>query len=188
MSFTKYEIACAQGNVFKAIQNADDEFRYHWVAAKYGLFDLIEYFRKRGHYINWIFLAHLGARYSQRKFVKKLVRERIGSGAWMALNFAVNDGDFNAVRYYVEYWGVDPTSKTTITWAIDSGQLEILQYIWGRIGKERDFKYDEPEIRKFVKGCLASIDTTDQYYRDPEARRKCLEFIDDYYKNLFVIN
>lgn len=181
MSFERYERACQQGNSFRAIQLAGDEFRYHWVAAKYGLQEVITHFEKRcGHYMDWTLLAHIGARWGQLKFVRWLVKQHIGAGAWMSLNFAAAQGNLAHVRYYVERWGIEPDS-TQVIWAGDSGHPEIVKYIYTRLTK----RFDHDRAENYYKMSLEF--PTEQWYRDREKREETILWLRDYYTDRFVL-
>lgn len=176
-TFHRYELACREGNAFKAIKLAGDEFRYHWVAAKYGIREVIEYLKKRGHYIDWMFLAHIGARWGQKEFVQWIIRKRISSQVWMALNLAAGGGNFYAVRYFIEAFGVEP-DEHAVLWASEGGYPEIVKYILNRITKS----FDHTRVEHYYK-----TSSTDQWYRDRAKRDECVQLLREYYEDRIVI-
>lgn len=180
-SFEQYEAACHEYNTSKAIKLAGDEVRYHWVAAKYGLIDVVGHFRKRGHSINWLFLAHVAARWGQRAFVRWAIAQGIGATAWMWMNLAAASGNLMHVRYFIERWGLQPDS-TQVIWAGDNGYPEIVKYLYNHLHK----RFDHERVEKYYKIALSECDTATQF-RDPVKRRETIEWLREYYTNRFVL-
>lgn len=69
-----------------------------------------------------------------------------------------------------------------VLWASESGYPEIMKYILARLSSKN---FDHPRVEHYYKTCIEN--PTDQWYRDPEKRAECIQLLQEYYDNRFVL-